>query len=170
MSYLVQYAGALVEDGFFGWTHDVAGAAHVVLDDEATRGQKIQAVTLASVSFLLSTTRGAKGKVSTASGLPLVKPNTPQWNSAVQKLSGLKKGKANIKVSTATEAKQLLKEARGNMNNYKQYSKDKGVSYKKGYETHNQQNAREIGAGNDLQHIKWKDGKSGGHIFYNKPN
>jgi hypothetical protein len=35
---------------------------------------------------------------------------------------------------------------------------------------HNQQNARELDAGNDKQHIKWKDGKSGGHIYYDKAN
>jgi hypothetical protein len=64
----------------------------------------------------------------------------------------------------------LLKEARGNMNRYKNYAKDKGVTYKKGYETHNVQNSRELGAGNDLQHMKWKDGKSGGHIYYDKAN
>jgi hypothetical protein len=88
----------------------------------------------------------------------------------VSEVSDLSKGKTNVRVETATDAKDLLKEARGNMNRYKNYSKDKGVTYKKGYETHNSQNKRELDAGNDLQHIKWKDGKAGGHIFYNKPN
>ena len=56
------------------------------------------------------------------------------------------------------------------MNRYKNYSKDKGVTYKKGYEAHNSKNPRELDTGNDLQHIKWKDGKAGGHIFYSRTN
>ena len=85
-------------------------------------------------------------------------------------LSGLGKGKLNIRTANATDAKMLLKEARGNMNRFKQYSKDRGKTYKKGYETHNDQNTRELDVGNDLQHLKWKDGKAGGHIFYDTPN
>lgn len=53
------------------------------------------------------------------------------------------------------------------MDRRKQYTT---APYKKGYEMHNDQNARELGAGNDLQHLKWKDGKAGGHIYYDKPN
>ena len=52
------------------------------------------------------------------------------------------------------------------MNRYKQYSKDKGIVYKKGYEVHQQANARELNAGNNRPHIKWKDGKASGHIYY----
>jgi hypothetical protein len=108
--------------------------------------------------------------VAKASDLPVVKKGSKEWSTMVSEVSDLSKGKTNVRVETATDAKDLLKEARGNMNRYKNYSKDKGVTYKKGYETHNSQNKRELDAGNDLQHIKWKDGKAGGHIFYNKPN
>lgn len=105
-----------------------------------------------------------------ATKLPVLKQGTKEWINAVKDLSSNNKKKMNFRVNTASDAKQLLKESRGDMNRYKQYAKDKGVTYKKGYEVHNQQNARELGAGNNLQHIKWKDGKAGGHIFYNKPN
>ncbi len=105
-----------------------------------------------------------------ASDMPVTKKGTPEWEKAKGDLKALDKGKKNVRVETAKDAKDLLTESRGNMNRYKQYSKDKGVTYKKGYETHNQQNPREINAGNDQQHIKWKDGKAGGHIYYKKPN
>jgi hypothetical protein len=96
--------------------------------------------------------------VAKASDLTTLKKGSDEWNAVVSGISELGKGKANVRVETATDAKELLKQSRGNMNRYKNYSKDKGVTYKKGYETHNSQNAREVGAGNDLQHIKWKDG------------
>lgn len=73
-------------------------------------------------------------------------------------MSGQGKGKSNIRIETATDAKALLTESRGNMN--KNYAKDKGKTSSKGYETDNSQNARELGTGNDLKHLKWKDGKS----------
>jgi hypothetical protein len=104
---------------------------------------------------------------SKATDLPIVKPGTQQWTETVDSLSGLGKGKLNVRTETATDAKALFNEARGNMNRYKNYTNQ---SYKKGYETHNVQNSRELGAGNDLQHLKWKDGKSGGHIYYEKAN
>ncbi|MDX2045469.1 MAG: hypothetical protein SFU87_01705, partial [Chitinophagaceae bacterium] len=93
----------------------------------------------------------------------VIKKGTSEWNKAKSELSGLSKGKKNVVVETASDAKQLLKESRGNMNRYKNYTKKK---YKKGYETHNKKSARELDAGNELQHIKWKDGKAGGHIYY----
>ncbi len=105
--------------------------------------------------------------VAKATDLPVVKPGTPEWKNAVDSMSGLGKGKLNVRTETAADAQALLKESRGNMNRYKNYTND---SYKKGYETHNAQNPRELGAGNDLQHLKWKDGKSGGHVYYDKPN
>ena len=97
-----------------------------------------------------------------ASDLPVIKPGTNEWKKAVEHLSGLGKGKANYRVSSATDAKKLLKESRGNMNRYKQYLKDKckGCTYTKGYEAHNDKNPREVVAGNDLQHLNWKDGKA----------
>jgi hypothetical protein len=79
----------------------------------------------------------------------------------------MKKGKQNYRTETAGDAKKLLEESRGKMDRRKQYT---GDNYKKGYEAHNDQNAREFSAGNDLQHIKWKDGKASGHIYYNHPN
>jgi len=75
--------------------------------------------------------------------------------------------KANYRTETASDAKDLLKESRGNMDRRKQYTDE---SYKKGYEVHNDQNERELTAGNDLQHIKRYDGKSQGHIFFDNPN
>ncbi len=105
-----------------------------------------------------------------ATGLSVIRQGTKQWNQAVSALRNLSKGKLDFAVETASDAKELLTQARGNMNRYKQYSADKGITYKKGYEVHNDQNAREIGVGNDLQHLKWKDGKAGGHIYFNKPN
>lgn len=105
-----------------------------------------------------------------ASALNTIKRGSKEWDQAVKDLSSQGKGKSNVRTETATEAKALLTESRGNMNRYKNYAKDKGKVYSKGYETHNSQNPRELGAGNDLQHLKWKDGKSGGHIFYDSPN
>jgi hypothetical protein len=57
--------------------------------------------------------------------------------------------------------------AGGNRDRRRQYTTE---SYKKGFEMHNSQNDREIEVGNDLQHLKWYDGKSSGHIYYDKPN
>ena len=105
--------------------------------------------------------------VMNATDLPLIKPGTQAWKDAVDYLSGLGKGKVNFRTSTANDAKALLKESRGNMNRYKNYT---DTSYKKGYETHNVQNPRELDAGNNLQHLKWRDGKSGGHIYYDNAN
>ena len=53
------------------------------------------------------------------------------------------------------------------MDRRKQYTETR---YKKGYEVHNSKNRRELEVGNDLQHIKWKDGRAGGHIYYDIPN
>jgi RHS repeat-associated protein len=117
---------------------------------------------------------GVRKGVKLASELyPQIRPGTKAWKEAVDRLSGLGKAKANVHVRTATEAKQLLKEARGNMNHYKQYTRDgRGVhrNYSKGYEVHNDLNPRELAAGNDLPHIKWYDSKSSGHIYYDLPN
>ena len=109
-------------------------------------------------------------KVDPASDLITIKRGSKEWNATAKDLSIQGKARSNYRVETATDAKDLLSESRGNMNRYKNYAKDKGKTYSKGYETHNSQNPRELGAGNDLQHLKWKDGKSGGHIFYDKPN
>jgi RHS repeat-associated protein len=102
-----------------------------------------------------------------ASDLPVIKKGTKEWDDAVKDMSSMEKGKANYRTETASDAKDLLNESRGNMDRRKQYTDE---SYKKGYEVHNDQNGRELSAGNDLQHMKWYDGKSQGHIFYDKPN
>jgi|GEM_PF-928933 len=97
-----------------------------------------------------------------------VKQGSKAWSEARKDLSNLKgKDAMDVTVETATDAKKLLQEARGNMNRFRNYTKK---VYKKGFETHNVQNAREIKVGNTLKHLKWKDGKVGGHIFYFKPN
>ena len=111
--------------------------------------------------------KGSSADVKKASELPVVKPGTKEWDDAVRSLSGLDKGKANIRTGSAEDAKRLLVESRGNMDRRKQYTQEK---YIKGYEVHNDKNNRELEVGNDLQHLKWKDGKSGGHIYYDKPN
>jgi len=102
-----------------------------------------------------------------------IRPGTKGWKEAVEQISRIDKGKVNVRVRSAKEAKQLLKESRGKMNRYKQYTRDgRGPhrNYRKGYEVHNEQNLKEITVGNNLPHIKWFDGKSSGHIFYDIPN
>lgn len=89
------------------------------------------------------------------------------WDQAVKQLKNLTRDRMDFKVKTTQDTNKLLVEARGNMNRYKNYTQKK---YSKGYEVHNVQNPRELGVGNDLPHLKWKDGKSLGHIFYEKPN
>lgn len=101
---------------------------------------------------------------SNASDLDVVEKGSKEWKNAVESLK--KDGKTNVRVKDEATAKELLKESRGNMNRYKQYIKDKGVSYSKGYEVHQQSNSRELGVGNDLPHLNWKDGKGKGHIYY----
>lgn len=108
------------------------------------------------------------GKITkSASDLPVVKKGTKQWDETVEAMANTEKGKINVRTESATDAKDLLSEAKGNMDRHKQYTEKK---YKKGYEVHNEQNARELGVDNDLQHLKWKDGKSGGHVYYDVPN
>ena len=104
-----------------------------------------------------------------ASELPLVRPGTAEWNNAVEAIA--RGGKVDVRVPTATDAKNLLREARGNMNRYKRYT-DK--PYNKGYEMHPDESGTRNAPQNDLPHIKWKDWHSSdggsGHIFFDKPN
>jgi hypothetical protein len=98
-----------------------------------------------------------------------IEPNTAAWTSAINAIRNAGKGiKVNLTVRTATEAKQLLAEALGNMNRYGNYAHD-ALSYEKGFEVHNVMNAREL-AVHDLQHIKWFANNTSGHIFYRFPN
>ena len=94
--------------------------------------------------------------------LKVLVPGSKEWKKAVEAIKQLGKGKLDFRVKTATDAKKLLKEARGNMDRRKNYT-NKG---RKWYEVHNVQNDRELEVGNDLRHLKWKDEKSGGHVFY----
>ncbi|WP_275938034.1 RHS repeat-associated core domain-containing protein, partial [Cronobacter malonaticus] len=107
-----------------------------------------------------------------ASDLPVVKPNTKEWEEAVAALR--KDGRGDIRVKNAADAKKLLKEARGNMDARKMYSYKK-KKYSKGYEFHKPQHGSkpggwekgEVSVGNDLPHIKWRDGANDqGHIFF----
>jgi RHS repeat-associated protein len=105
-----------------------------------------------------------------ASTLPTVRKGTPQWAEAV---AAIRKGSGdlNFRVATATEAKMMLKEARGNMNRYKRYT-DK--AYKKGFEMHPSEALSRNAPHNDLPHVKWKDwigpNDGTGHIFFHTPN
>jgi RHS repeat-associated protein len=92
-----------------------------------------------------------EGAEIAAKELPIITKGTKEWSQAVDDLSNMTRGKANYRTESATDAKSLLEEARGNMDRRKQYTT---APYKKGYEMHNDQNARELGAGNDLQHLK----------------
>jgi hypothetical protein len=102
-----------------------------------------------------------------ASSLPIVRKGTQGWKDAIQSIRN--GGKVNIRVSSASEAKVLLQESLGNMNRYKQYTKK---TYSIGYEMHQQFIGHEGNAiTNDLQHLKWKNGRNGsGHIFFDRPN
>ena len=145
--------GAALADGL-GMLADIAGAALPGLPGVAGLGIKAS--------------REAAGVAAdVASSLPVTKPGTKEWTAAVDALSNTTKGKVNLRTETASDAKALLQEGRGGMDRRKQYTSD---SYQKGYEVHNQQNARELGVGNDLQHLKWRDGKAGGHAYYDTPN
>jgi RHS repeat-associated protein len=105
-----------------------------------------------------------------ASELPTIKPGTKEWDDAVKAIrSG---GKSNFRTETATDAKNLLNESRGNMNRYKRYT-DK--QYDKGFEMHPDESGTQNAPHNDLPHVKWKDWHSedqsgAGHIFFNTPN
>ena len=105
-----------------------------------------------------------------ASELSIVEKGTKEWDEAVKNIAN--GGNTSYRTKTATEAKELLHEARGNMDRYKKYSKKK---YKKGYEMHPNEINTQRAPHNDLPHLKWKDwidklhpGK--GHIFFDIPN
>ena len=104
-----------------------------------------------------------------ASELPIVRPGTKAWEEAVEAIAT--GDGVNVRVPTATDAKNLLREARGNMNRYKRYTDKR---YNKGYEMHPNESATRNAPHNDLPHVKWKDWHStdggSGHIFFDKPN
>ncbi len=105
-----------------------------------------------------------------ASTLNMTRPATPEWSAAVKMLQSGKS--SNIRVPSASVAKQLLAEGRGNMNRYTRYTSKR---YSKGYEMHPSEHNSRNAPWNDLQHIKWKDwhtnrNPADGHIFFDKPN
>lgn len=108
-----------------------------------------------------------------ATSLPTILPGTKEWKAAVAKIREGGKTKSNFRVLTATDAKRLLKEARGNLDRYKRYS---SKQYKKGYEVHPNESHTLRAPHNDLPHLKWRDYASktqqtgAGHIFFNRPN
>ena len=107
-------------------------------------------------------------QITNASDLPTIKKGTKEWDAAVKQIR--EGGKTNFKTETASDAKDLLKEARGNMDVRKRYTSAK---YKKGYEMHPSEATTKNAPHNDLQHIKWKDwidenGAGAGHIFFEK--
>ena len=81
-------------------------------------------------------------------------------------------GNTSYRTTSATEAKELLNEARGNMDRYKQYS---AKQYKKGFEMYPNEINTINAPHNDLPHVKWKDWSNDinsgkGQIFYDTPN
>ncbi|EQA4287337.1 hypothetical protein ACX2VH_004159 [Cronobacter dublinensis] len=98
-----------------------------------------------------------------ASDLPVVKPNTKEWEEAVAALR--KDGRGDIRVKNAANAKKLLKEARRNMDARKMYPY-KEKKYSKGYEFHKPQHGSkpggweksEVSVGNALPHINGEMG------------
>jgi RHS repeat-associated protein len=111
-------------------------------------------------------------KVDNASDLPIIRPGTREWAEAVAALQN--GGRGDVRVESIQDAKALLTEARGNMNNVNRYSDlaHDSAQYHKSYEVHqlNQHNTEgETRVGNDLDHVKWRDnrGNDQGHIFFN---
>lgn len=121
-------------------------------------------------------------QVDKASDLPIVKPNTSEWQKAVESLKN-GSGKGDIRVANIQDAKQLMKDAGLKLDRRKMYSHKK-YPYSTGYEVHKPQprldaygkkqtsknawNERESSVGNDLPHIKWRtnNGSNQGHIFF----
>ncbi len=102
-----------------------------------------------------------------SSKLKVIKKGSEEWRNAVKEIRSQGKGRSNYRVNNSSEAQELLFEARQKMNRYKQYTYTKR-KYSKGFEYHNEGNFQELVVGNDLPHIKWHDGSSSGHIFFEK--
>ena len=102
-----------------------------------------------------------------ATELQVIERDSKEWDAAVEKMRAGGKDN-NFRVRSASDAKALLKEARGNMNRYKKY-KETG----KGFSFHpNECNTRNA-PHNNLPHIKWVDNtgaKGKGHIFFDVTN
>ncbi len=106
-----------------------------------------------------------------ATELKTIKRDSNEWKAAIEKMKAGGKDN-NFRVESATDAKALLQEARGNMNRYKRYDprlKQSG----KGYSFHPNESNTANAPHNNLPHIKWVDNtgaKGKGHIFFNCTN
>ena len=106
-------------------------------------------------------------EVGDATNLPVIKRGSPEWKKATETIQT--GGKSNFRVKDKTTAEQLLKDARGKVDNYPTYSE---IPYKKGYEHHPNESHTINAPENNIPHIKWKDWSLGkkiggaGHIFY----
>jgi RHS repeat-associated protein len=115
---------------------------------------------------------GLTGKeVGNASNLPMMRPGTREWKEAVRAMAQGGKPYPNFRVKDKAAADRLLREGRGEMENYPTYY----GKYEKGYEYHPAENKQPNSRAkdNDLPHIKWKDWEAGkkapsgaGHIFH----
>lgn len=124
-----------------------------------------------------STTKGKKadddsscpeGGDPKASDLKVIKKGSKEWNAAVKDMKSAGKSK-NYRVATEGEARDLVKEARGDIPEKPTYTSE---PYQKGFEVHPNESGTVNAPHNDLPHLKWKDwsgGKSAGangHIFF----
>lgn len=106
-------------------------------------------------------------EVGNATNLPVIKRGSPEWKKVIETIQN--GGKSNFRVKDKATAEQLLKDARGKVDNHPTYSE---VPYKKGYEHHPNESHTINAPENNIPHIKWKDWSSGkksggaGHIFY----
>jgi RHS repeat-associated protein len=109
-----------------------------------------------------------------ATDLPVLKPGSKGWLAAINAIR--KEGKGDVRAKDARDAKALLRESRGGMDARKMYAFEND-KYDRGYEVHKPQHwrypggweEREVRHGNDLPHIKWRDGSGNyGHIFFNE--
>jgi RHS repeat-associated protein len=145
------------------YKNDIKTSSRAILDEVPVAGELASAYEGDYAGIVVGLVPGGKkikNLIEKATDLPIIKKGTKAWDEAVDILKNNDKKKINVRVESASDGADLLKESRGSMDRQKQYVKDKGITYKKGYETHNQKNARELEAGNDLQYIKWKDGKA----------
>ena len=108
--------------------------------------------------------------VADAQALPVIKPNTKEWEFAKKKIqAGGKKG-VNYRVSNLQDAISLVN-SRSGMNKMPRYTS----VYNKGYEIHPSEASTGNAPHNNLAHISWKDWSKKaklnnncgfGHIFF----
>lgn len=124
-----------------------------------------------------STTKGKKADDDSscpeselkASDRKVIKRGSKEWNDAVKDMKSPSRTGKNYRVETEQDARDLLKEARGDIPEKPTYTPDK---YQRGFEVHPEESGSAHAPHQDLPHIKWKDwsgGKSAGadgHIFF----